>query len=152
MNFKIFFWILSFLTIYNLTSCSEKKEHLNVNPINVLQEYVQNRKDFSYQLEDSLRIDKATLYRFKMYSGKWLTKEVVNEPLWWHFIDIVVPDNIDTQTALLFIGPGSKDDSKKYLDSLSIQKAIENKSIVSHVSNIPYQPIRFLDSDSIARY
>ena len=152
MNFKMFLLILSFLSIFNLTSCSEKKEQLNANSINVLQEYIQNRKDFSYKLEDSLRIDKATLYRFKMYSGKWLTKDLVNEPLWWHFIDIVVPDNIDTQTALLFIGPGSKDDSKKYLDSLSIQKAIENKSIVSHVSNIPFQPLRFLDSDSIARY
>jgi len=152
MKFKIFFWILSFLTIYNLTSCSEKKEQLNANSINVLQEYIQNRKDFSYQLEDSLRIDKATLYRFKMYSGKWLTKEEVNEPLWWHWIDLIVPDKVDTKTALLFIGPGSKEDNRQYLDSLSIQKAIENKSIVSHVSNIPFQPISFLDSDSIARY
>jgi len=87
-----------------------------------------------------------------MYSGKWLTKEEVNEPLWWHWIDLIVPDKIDTKTALLFIGPGSKEDNRQYLDSLSIQKAIENKSLVSHISNVPYQPLRFLDSDSIARY
>ena len=152
MNSQIIFWLLSLLITFNLSSCKEKTKHLPKNSSNKLQDYIRDRKNFSYKLEDSIRIDRAIIYRFKMNSGKWLTNEEVNEPLWWHWLDIVVPDIIDTQTALLFIGPGSKEDSKKYLDNLSIQKAIENKSIVSHVSNIPFQPLRFIDSDSIARY
>lgn len=152
MNSKIFFWLLSLVIILTLSSCSQKTKELPNTSINKLQDYIKDREDFSYKLEDSFSINGATLYRFKMNSGKWLTDEEVNETLWWHWLDVVVPDIIDTQTALLFIGPGNKDDSKKYLDSLSIQKAIENKSIVSHISNIPFQPLRFFDSDSIARY
>lgn len=152
MKSKIIFWLLSLVTIFGFLSCSERTKEISNAPISKLKDYIQDRENFCYKLKDSFRLNEATLYRFKMNSGKWLTNNEVNEPLWWHWLDVVVPDIIDTQTSLLFIGPGSKDDNKKYLDSLSIQKAIENKSIVSHVSNIPFQPLRFSESDSIARY
>ena len=42
--------------------------------------------------------------------------------------------------------------TKSYLDSTSIKKAIQTHSVISHVSNIPYQPIRFKESNSIERY
>ena len=61
MKFKIFLLILSFFYFLNLTSCSEEREQFPVNSFNKLEEYIQNREDFSYQLEDSLRIDKASI-------------------------------------------------------------------------------------------
>jgi len=61
MNFKIFLWILSFFSFLNLTSCSEEREQFSADSIIKLEEYIQNREDFSYQLEDSLRIDKASI-------------------------------------------------------------------------------------------
>ena len=88
-----------------------------------LQDYIQDRENFCYKLKDSFRHNEATLYRFKMNSGKWLTNEEVNEPLWWHWLDVVVPDIIDTQTSLLFIGPGSKDDNKKIFRQFEYTKS-----------------------------
>ncbi|MGB1168053.1 MAG: PhoPQ-activated protein PqaA family protein [Flavobacteriaceae bacterium] len=152
MNSKNLILNFLLLILLNLTACSEKVEQAQSPPIDQLIAYTQDRKDFSYQLDDSLPVEGATLYRIKMNSGKWLSDAEVNEPLWWHWVDIVVPDTIDTNTALLFIGPGSKEDTQQYLDSLSIQKAIETRSIISHVSNIPFQPLRFIGTDSIERY
>ena len=114
--------------------------------------YVQDKSDFNYTIKDTIKYKGASLYRINMNSGKWLTKELVNEPLWWHWIDVVVPDSIDTSASLLFIGGGSKFENGIFLDSLSVQKAIETKSIISHVSNIPFQPLKFQSSDSIERY
>ena len=152
MNSNCLILYILLLGLLNFTACSEKVEQAQNTPIDQLIAYTQDRKDFSYQLDDSLAVEGATLYRIKMNSGKWLSEAEVNEPLWWHWVDLVVPDTIDTNTALLFIGPGSKEDTHQYLDSLSIQKAIETRSIVSHVSNIPFQPLRFNDTDSIPRY
>ena len=152
MNCRSLILYFLILILFNFTACSEKVEHSQRVPIDQLIAYTQDRKDFSYQLYDSLAVERATLYRIKMNSGKWLSDAEVNEPLWWHWVDIVVPDTIDSHTALLFIGPGSKEDTQQYLDSLSIQKAIETRSIISHVSNIPFQPLRFIGTDSIERY
>ena len=144
--------VFPYINILQFYCLFRKVEHSQRVPIDQLIAYTQDRKDFSYQLYDSLAIERATLYRIKMNSGKWLSDAEVNEPLWWHWVDIVIPDTIDTHTALLFIGPGSKEDTQQYLDSLSIQKAIETRSIISHVSNIPFQPLRFIGTDSIDRY
>ena len=114
--------------------------------------YVQDKSDFNYTIKDTIKSKGASVYRVKMNSGSWLTKELVNEPIWWHWIDIVIPDTLDTSTSLLFIGGGSKFDNDLFLDSLSVQKAIETKSIISHISNIPFQPLKFISSDSIERY
>ncbi len=152
MNCRSLILYFLILILFNFTACSEKVEHSQRVPIDQLIAYTQDRKDFSYQLYDSLAVERATLYRIKMNSGKWLSDAEVNEPLWWHWVDIVIPDTIDTHTALLFIGPGSKEDTQQYLDSLSIKKAIETRSIISHVSNIPFQPLRFIGTDSIERY
>tara|TARA_S200000501_G_scaffold70125_1_gene62106 strand:+ start:1983 stop:2123 length:141 start_codon:yes stop_codon:yes gene_type:complete len=42
-----------------------------------------------------------------MNSSRWLSEKEVNNPLWWHWVDIVVPEITDTETALMFIGGGS---------------------------------------------
>ena len=114
--------------------------------------YTKNKDDFKYNIIDTLRYEGATLFRIMMQSGKWLTKNEVDEPFWKHWVDIVVPDTLDTNTALLFIGGGTKNENQIYLDSTSIKKAIQTHSVISHVSNIPYQPISFKKSDSIERY
>lgn len=152
MDFKKWISYFLLLGLLQFSACSKKREQSERAPIDQLVAYTQDRNNFSYQLKDSLAIEGATLYRIKMNSGKWLSETEVNEPLWWHWVDLIVPDTIDTHTALLFIGPGSRGDNRNYLDSLSIQKAIETRSIVSHVSNIPFQPLQFSDSDSIIRY
>ena len=134
--------ILVFSILLNSCSSNEKSK-IYSEEIQTLVNYVQDKSDFNYTIKDTIKYNGASLYRIKMDSGKWLTKELVNEPLWWHWIDVVVPDSIDTSASLLFIGGGSKFENGIFLDSLSVQKAIKTKSIISHVSNIPFQPLKF---------
>tara|TARA_A100001011_G_scaffold195540_1_gene203897 strand:- start:18007 stop:19446 length:1440 start_codon:yes stop_codon:yes gene_type:complete len=136
-----------------LNSCSSNgKSKIYSEELETLISYVQDKSDFNYSIKDTIKYKGASVYRVKMNSGRWLTTELVDEPIWWHWVDIVIPDTLDTSNSLLFIGGGSKFDNDLFLDSLSIQTAIETKSIISHISNIPYQPLKFISSDSIERY
>ena len=143
---------LIFLSFLFVCCATDEKEKIYSEELQSLISYVQDKSDFNYIIKDTINYKGASVYRIKMNSGNWLTKELVNEPTWWHWIDVVIPDTLDTSTSLLFIGGGSKFDNDLFLDSLSIQKSIETKSIISHISNIPFQPLKFTSSDSIERY
>jgi PhoPQ-activated pathogenicity-related protein len=120
--------------------------------LGTLQAYVQDTSGFSYQLFDSVAMPGALVYRVKMISGTWLDPAVVDQPEWWHWLDIVVPEQRDRATALLFIGGGSTHDTIWEIDSLNVAKAIQTRSVVAHISNIPFQPLTMIQSDTIARY
>ena len=87
-----------------------------------------------------------------MTSGKWLNQKLVNQPIWWHWVDIVIPTDLRSPHALLFIGGGSSDRNKIFLDSLSIAQSMASQSVVAHISNVPFQPLSFVGTDSIQRY
>ena len=150
---KSYFLIVLLFSSFLLISCKNKpKEPNNQEGINRLISYVKNKEGFKYKIIDTIKYKGANLYRIKMSSGEWMSDKVKGESNWQHWLDIVIPDNIDTNKSLLFIGPGSKYDDEIYLESLSIENAIKTKSIVSHISNIPYQPIKFISNDTIDRY
>ena len=150
---KILSLTLLLFSSFLFISCQNKSgKSENNEGINHLISYVKNKEGFDYKIIDSINYEGASLYRVKMNSGKWMSDKVKGESNWWHWLDIVIPDNIETNKSLLFIGPGSKYDNEIYLDSLSVEKAIKTKSIVSHISNIPYQPIKFISNDTIDRY
>ena len=106
-----YFLLISILLLFNY--CSDKKE-----PLDHLIKYVENRNDFSYQIKDSVVTDKWKTYHIKMYSGKWLTEKEVNITDWWHWVDIVVPKDVKSDKALMFIGGGTRLDNNSFLDSI----------------------------------
>ena len=135
-----YFLLISILLFFNY--CSEKKE-----PLDHLIKYVENRNDFSYQIKDSVVTDKWKTYHVKMYSGKWLTEKEVNITYWWHWVDIVVPKDVKSDKALMFIGGGTRLDNNSFLDSITKEHAVQTKSVIAHISNIPFQPISFKGSN-----
>ena len=90
------------ITHFLFSNCSFSQE------VDRLISYTKNKDDFKYNIIDTLRYEGATLFRIMMQSGKWLTKNEVDEPFWKHWVDIVVPDTLDTNTLLLFIGWNKK--------------------------------------------
>ena len=120
--------------------------------LSALRAFVENKQDFSFSVKDSSAVPGAVCYRVRMNSGKWLNDSLVNEPLWWHWLDIIVPENQTSETALLFIGGGTRFDSIWEIDSLSVQKAIQTKSVVAQISNIPFQPLTYIATDTMVRY
>ena len=150
---KPFLLIILLISSFLFTTCQNKSSKSeNHEGINRLISYVKNKKGFDYKIIDSISYKGASLYRVKMNSGEWMSDKVKGESNWWHWLDIVIPDNIETNKSLLFIGPGSKYDNEIYLDSFSVENAIKTKSIISHISNIPFQPIKFISNDTIDRY
>ena len=88
-----------------------------------------------------------------MVSGTWLTEKEVNHTEWWHWVTIVVPNNVLETEALLFIGGGSSKDMKpKKASELLVNAALETKSIIAEISNIPFQPLNYMDDSKDDRY
>ena len=81
-----------------------------------------------------------------MISGKWLNEELVDQVEWWHYVDIIIPKEAVSNKSLMFIDGGAKEQEFFRLDSSSISYAIESKSVIANISNIPFQPINFLES------
>ncbi len=130
-----------FIVTIIITSCNNEIE-------NPLKEYVYGTQDeYSYEVVDSIIKDNWTGYHIKMVSGKWLNEKLVDETEWWHYVDIIIPKDVEFDKSLMFIDGGTKYEEFFRLDSTSISYAIESKSVIANVSNIPFQPIDFLDSE-----
>ena len=130
-----------FLLSLILFSCSSESKELTP-----LEKYVKTpTEDFSYEIKDTLSGDKWKAYHVKMYSGKWLDESQVDQPLWWHWVDIIIPESVDHETAMLFVGGGTNKDEKFLLDSTAVGFALKTNSVIAHVSNVPFQPINYLD-------
>ena len=130
-----------FLIILCLVSCKkESNETAIIDYIN------KTRNQYSYQLIDSTISKNWKSYHIKMMSGEWLNEDYVNETEWWHYVDIIIPNEIITDKGLLFIDGGTKKEDYFRLDSLAVKFAVDSKSIIINVSNIPFQPINFKES------
>ena len=145
MNFKLFnipskILLIQFFLNLSFFSC-------HTDSIIPLKEYINKTKnEFSYQIIDSFKTDNWKSYHVKMISGKWLNKKFVDDNIWWHYVDIIIPKEAVSNKSLMFIDGGTKDEEFFRLDNSSISYAIESKSVIANISNIPFQPINFLES------
>ncbi|WP_194777150.1 PhoPQ-activated pathogenicity-related family protein [Pararhodonellum marinum] len=139
------------------TNCSQKSpssELLVSKEKFPLQEFVQ-RKDsnFSYELVFSKEEENYNYYVIKMVSQKWLDEKQVDEPIWWHWVSIVVPHEVRHQIGLMWIGGGSRDTAlPEKVDPMLREAALFTQSITAQVHNIPFQPLTFVGDDFGERY
>ncbi len=129
-----------------LTACNSPEQKTTPSESSFpLQAYVETPDDaFRYEISETVRGESWTEYRIYMVSGTWLTKEEVDEPEWWHWLTMVVPDDIRETESLMHIGGGSKGDTIPIAaHEEMIRAALATGSVISHISNIPFQPIDF---------
>ena len=102
---------------------------------NHMEEYVRKADPaFRYEIEETYKADGWTEYRVKMVSGTWLTEKEVNHTEWWHWVTIVVPDDVAETEALVVIGGGStRDKEPQAANELLVQAAVETKSIIANI-------------------
>lgn len=119
-----------------------------------LKEYVMAGDEaFSYAVIDTIRGEGWNEYVVKMVSGTWLTDQDVDQTEWWHWLNIIVPDQTRETESMIIIGGGSTHDTvAKPTEEWLIEAALKTGSIISHVSNIPYQPIDFKGDEKEGRY
>lgn len=120
----------------------------------LLQDYVlADDPEFTYEIVHTARKENYTYYVMRMTSQQWLTKDLVNETEWWHWVSMVVPDNYQYNTGMMWIDGGSKE-SKLPEDPAAIilNVAKATQSVVAKVHNIPFQPLVFNDDPGNERY
>lgn len=135
-----------FLALIILAACKspepEKSDSIDLFP---LKAYVEtNDEAFRYEITETIRGDSWTEYRIYLISGTWLTEEEVDEPEWWHWLTMVVPDNLRESESLMLIGGGSRGDTLGIAANEEvIAAALSTGAVIAHISNIPFQPIDY---------
>lgn len=118
-----------------------------------MKEYVETDDGYyKYELVDEIEEEGYTTYVIRMVSQKWLTEEEVNNPVWWHWLTMVVPDEVNSDHALLFIRGGStKSKQPDKADELLVQTALTTKSVAASLHNVPFQPTEFVGDNAYGR-
>lgn len=142
-----YLFILSFLFSSLLLSCSEP-DSVTTNPFEA---YLNSEDDASsYELAATIEGDGYQAFVLRMVSQQWLTPDLVDETEWWHWLTIVVPDQVEHSTALLWIGGGSRDSElPSEVDPITLQTALATRSVTAHLHNVPFQPLRFTGDERL---
>lgn len=115
----------------------------------VLQTYVDTPDpSYSFELRQTLNdpAGQYKVYDVRMTSQTWRTTADVNRPLWQHWVRIVVPNEIQSNTAVLLIDGGSDNPSLPSLDDdikLLASGAVAMKTIAIDLKNVPNEPLTF---------
>jgi PhoPQ-activated pathogenicity-related protein len=100
--------------------------------------------NYTWRLVGTSKSEKSTTYTVEMISQSWLTTNEVNRTLWQHWLTIVKPDNITSDTGLLFIGGGSnKKEPPGKADANFVTIANESGTVVTELRNVPNEPLTF---------
>lgn len=144
MSIKKIFIVLTIVAIYFTLNFA----FLSNEGYTSMEDYIESTKDeFSYEIEEIIYKDEWTGYHIKMISGEWLDNKKVSEVNWWHNVDIIIPKEVKTSSGIMFIDNGVSSENYFRLDDEVINYSNKLGAIIVNVSNIPFQPVNFLESN-----
>jgi PhoPQ-activated pathogenicity-related protein len=110
-----------------------------------LDEYIEKPDaHYSFKVVRTVPGDAGTAYVLEMISQKWLTEREVDKPIWKHWLTVIKPDSVTSDTALLFITGGSNErPAPERVDGNLAQVARITKSVVAELRMVPNQPLVF---------
>ncbi|KAK0058165.1 autocrine proliferation repressor protein A [Biomphalaria pfeifferi] len=101
---------------------------------------------YSYTLLYKVNTAEYSLHMLNMTSQKWLTEKVTKTPIWWHYLSIIVPYNLNyNDTAFVWIDGGDnkqKPPSDKKAARFSAV-AVQSGAVFATIKQIPNQPTVF---------
>ncbi|XP_035694841.1 autocrine proliferation repressor protein A-like, partial [Branchiostoma floridae] len=126
-----------------------------------LDDYV-NKPDphYSYHevLEWRLKGPGCTMYLLNMTSQQWLTEDEVDRPIWWHFLTVVIPDNMTYPDAGFLFIDGDNNDHPESLPShgdnfvsLVNMFAVGTGSVAANLKQVPNAHLVFKKDSSKRR-
>ncbi len=92
---------------------------------------------------DSVKGNGTTAYILEMTSQQWLTPAEVDRSIWKHWLTVIEPEKVSSDTALLFITGGSNDKPAPKPDQNLVRVAEESRAVVAELRMVPNQPILF---------
>lgn len=144
---------LSLSTVSSLALTAETFAELTIAESGVLRKYVQAcDPHYSYELVGSSTIagsGGATAYILHMTSGAWRGPQDVNQTLWSHYLTIVEPPVVRSDTALLVISGGSTNSMPSASTAqLLLPFCLATGSVGVLVRAVPNQPLIFTGETS----
>jgi PhoPQ-activated pathogenicity-related protein len=102
--------------------------------------------NYRYELLSTIAGDGYTGYVLEMTSQQWRTAQEVDRPIWKHWLTIVRPDHVATNTGLMIVSGGSNESRPpQQINPLFAQLAVTTHSVIAEVRMVPNQPLVFLD-------
>ncbi len=106
---------------------------------------------YSWQLvsarEGSYQGKPYLLYVLELESQSWRPPYEVDRSVWSHWLSIIKPLETKRDKALLYIGGGRNGgDAPQTASERSLRLAIETRSVVADLGQVPNQPLFFADS------
>ena len=132
------------------------------DPDTALDEYV-NTPDAAYDFAHFATMSGPdfTLHVFSMTSQEWRSADEVDRTRWEHWLAVIVPNTVVSETSMLIVAGGSNKPLPD-LDAGEVQiagqVALATQSIVSIITQVPNQPLKFpnevdgLREDSLVAY
>lgn len=109
-----------------------------------LDEYVAAADEsFEWKVVHKQEQNGLTGFIIDLTSQTWRSEDDVDRPTWKHWLSVVVPQEVKTDTALMFIGGGSNGREPSSPDGRMLQLAAATKSVVATLGTIPNQPLIF---------
>jgi len=146
--------IPAFILLLLATSCQVPEQQTDQTTDFSLKTYVKNADpEFRFSVTDTVEGEGWTSYRIRMISGSWLSEKEVEPVLWWHWLTVIVPDELRETESMMFIGGGSSHDSiPPEAERWFAGAAISTGSVISYLSNIPFQPVNYFGDRKDDRY
>lgn len=92
-----------------------------------------------------------TVTTIEMTSQSWRSAAEVDRTLWTHYLTVIRPDVVESDTSLLFIAGGANDGATlPKTDAMLATFAARTRTIVTELRMIPNQPLTFF-RDGVAR-
>ncbi len=135
------------------TSAGPATQAVAANPPNVLDAYVA-RPDpsFAWKIDSTFSGPGYRGVVIDLTSQTWLDDSQMDRSVWKHWLTVVIPDELASNKALLYIGSGSNDRAAPTKASETVtQIALATKSVVADLGQVPNQPMRFPDSRDTPR-
>ncbi|MCA9077466.1 MAG: hypothetical protein KDA93_20735, partial [Planctomycetaceae bacterium] len=120
------------------------------SPPTAIDTYVaQADPDYGYTFDTTIPGPGYTAYILDMDSQTWRDASEVDQPLWQHYVSMIVPDTVTSDTAILHIDGGSNTNPAPTtvgsLDSDAVLMATTTGMVTVHLPTVPSEPLIFSD-------
>jgi PhoPQ-activated pathogenicity-related protein len=108
--------------------------------------------NYAFRVAKTVPSKGYTTYVIDMKSQAWRSEKEVNRTVWQHWLTVVRPEKVASDTAMLWITGGSNGRSApKSADGMMVKIALASQTVVAEIKTVPNQPLQFTD-DKRDRY
>lgn len=99
---------------------------------------------YSWKVVRQVEGNPASIMTVRLVSQRWRSEPEVNRSLWEHWLVIVRPERVTSDTAFLLIGGGSNQSkAPEKADPITMKIAEATGSVVAELKMVPNQPLIF---------